>query len=293
MSASSSARPAIAASAGRPRGRRRRDRRHGDQQPGRDPAREPGVGVVAAVEERQRDRQREQRCGGDGRRRRAHGSGRLRSRGDGRSRARRTGIPGAGCSLRRPMPRVPGLPRGARRDAIVLAAARLRRGARAAARGGVVGHEDRPARRPRRVPGRRRVGVVADRRPRPRARRPVRGLPVPDGPVLRARRPGRAGAVAHAPAVARRGADGRRRRGRAARRRAGPARREPGAAHRRRGLPAQPVRRRVPQPHVDHAAGLRAAAVDAARRAPRAAAPAQLVVAGGRARCSWRRPAAA
>ncbi len=180
------------------------------------------------------------------------------------------------------MPRVPrSAPRSsARRDRP--RRARLRRGNRAAARGGVVGHEDRPPRRPRRVPGRRGVGVVADRRPRPRARRAVRGLPVPDGPVLRARRPGRAGALAHASAVARRGADGRRRRGRAARRRARPAGREPGAAHRRRDLPAQPVRRRLPQPHLDHAAGVRAAAVAAARRPPRAAAPAQLVVAGGR-----------
>ena len=78
---------------------------------------------------------------------------------------------------------------------------------------------------------------------------------------------------------------------RAAARRAGrpPARRA--ARGRRRALRAQPVRRRLREPHVGDAARLRRAAVAAAGRAPRAARPARLVVARRRSRSSS--PAAA
>ena len=57
-----------------------------------------------------------------------------------------------------------------------------------AARAGVVGHEDRPPRRPGRASWATSPRAWSlDRRPRARAGRPVRRLPVPDGAVLRAR----------------------------------------------------------------------------------------------------------
>ena len=142
-------------------------------------------------------------------------------------------------------------------------------------------HEDRPARGPGSVPGRRGVGLELVRRARAGAGGPVRGLPVPHGPVLLAGRPAGPGAVAGAPAVAGgRAGGGRLGRG-AADGRAGraPAHRRP-----RRGGRAgdpEPLRAGVRRPHQRDAAGLRDAAVAAACRAPGRARPARLDLAGG------------
>ena len=106
--------------------------------------------------------------------------------------------PAGGADHARPYPRRldgaperPSTARGAGRPGV-------RHRAVAAAREGVVGHEDRPACRPGRLPGRRRERVVLDRGPRARAGRAVRRLPVPDGAVLRARPLARAQRVADA-----------------------------------------------------------------------------------------------
>ena len=252
------------------------------------------AGAVAGQRPRQRDRgRREQQPRGHAGRRpgrvgvAAREAGR---RSPGRAaaarRVRRAGAHRARQATRWPAPRLrcprraqarPGSPRPAGP-----AGARPSRSRCSSARARDLGHEDRPARRPGRLPRRRRGRVVADRGPRARPGRPVRRLPVPDGAVLRAR--------ARCSASARGSCSGcgsgwcsRSRRGGSVRLMDALAGRPRGAAHLVAGLLflAQPVRGGVHRAHVGDAARLRRAAVAAAVRVPRAARAALVVVAGG------------
>ena len=307
MSASSSARPAIAASAGRPRGRRRRRPR-----PRRRAAR-PRSRPRAGRRRRSRRGRTPARPAARAalRRRRPAATGAwlrqaTQSRPPPPPAARYRGPPSPGRRPTAGPADLPGLParavacggrcpvcpvcpaEPARRDRP--RRARVRRGARPAARGGVVGHEDRPARRSGRAssPTSRRCG------PRPATSATstaasTRGYLFPMGPFFALGDLAGLPAVARAPAVARRRA-GRRGVGRR------PARRR--AASPRGGRPARLAAGAVflLNPYVVVFAnrtsvtllGVRAAAVDAARRPPRAA---RTRAAGGgprRSRCSWR-----
>ena len=151
----------------------RHRRGHRCQQAGRDPRAQAGRVEVAPAREGE-----DRRAAPAGRPRRSDGASRAGPYPRRLANARPTPRPGAG-------------------------AARVRPRARATARAGLLGHEDRPARRSGRIPGRRRRRLVVDGRPRPRPGRPVRRLPVPDGAVLRARPRARPRPVAGSAALAR------------------------------------------------------------------------------------------